>query len=498
MKKEIVVVGAGIAGIATALRLTAKGYKVRVYEANAYPGGKLSAFQKGEYRFDAGPSLFTMPHFVDELFTLFEENPRDYFNYTRKSIACKYFWEDGVQLNAYADTSTYLEEVENKLGVSKQQLQYYLNKAKKKYDLTAGLFLEKSLHQLSTYLSFDTVKAIIQLPFFQLNTSLDQVNKKELKEPHLVQFYNRFATYNGSSPYQTPGMMTLIQHLESYYGTFVPQGGMVQITNALVELAERQGVVFNYNAKVDEICYQKNEVRGLMVDGEFISADAVVSNMDVYPTYRKLMPRAKAPEKTLAQERSSSAVIFYWGMKTTFPTLDLHNIFFSKDYQAEFDALFKEKKVFDDPTIYVNITSKDVPEDAPDGGENWFVMVNTPADHGQNWDKIVQQLCVQVIEKLERQLNRTIREHIEVEEVLTPALIQAKTQSHLGALYGASSNNKMAAFLRHPNFSRQFKNLYFCGGSVHPGGGIPLCLLSAKIVSDQFVAQNEQQPAHYV
>ena len=129
-----------------------------------------------------------------------------------------------------------------------------------------------------------------------------------------------------------------------------------------------------------------------------------------------------------------------------------------------------------------------MPEDAPDGGENWFVMVNTPADHGQNWDKIVQQLRVQVIEKLERQLNRTIREHIEVEEVLTPALIQAKTQSHLGALYGASSNNKMAAFLRHPNLSRQFKNLYFCGGSVHPGGGIPLCLLSAKIVSDQFVA----------
>ena len=491
MKKEIVVVGAGIAGIATALRLTAKGYEVRVYEANAYPRGKLSAFQKGEYRFDAGPSLFTMPHFVDELFRLFDENPRDYFNYTRKSIACKYFWEDGVQLNAYADTSTYLEEVENKLGVSKQQLKDYLNKAKKKYDLTAGLFLEKSLHQLNTYLSFDTVKALIQLPFFQLNTSLDQVNKRELKEPHLVQFYNRFATYNGSSPYQTPGMMTLIQHLESHYGTFVPHGGMVQITNTLVDLAGRHGVEFNYNRKVKEICYQKNKVRGLIVD-------AVVSNMDVYPTYRKLMPRAKAPEKTLAQERSSSAVIFYWGMKTTFPTLDLHNIFFSKDYQAEFNALFKEKNVFDDPTVYVNITSKDVPEDAPDGGENWYFMVNTPADHGQNWDKIVQQLRVQVIEKLERQLNRTIREHIEVEEVLTPALIQAKTQSHLGALYGASSNNKMAAFLRLSNFSIQFKNFYFCCGIVYLGGVILFCLLSAKIVSDQFVAQNEQQPAHYV
>jgi phytoene dehydrogenase-like protein len=214
--------------------------------------------------------------------------------------------------------------------------------------------------------------------------------------------------------------------------------------------------------------------------------------MDIFPTYRHLLPKAKAPEKILAQERSSSAVIFYWGIQKQFPSLDLHNIFFSEDYQAEFKAIFKEHSLYDDPTIYVNITAKDVPSDAPEGCENWFVMINTPADYGQDWEADIVSLRTKVLDKLEARLTTSIRQHIVTEEVLTPPKIQAKTQSHLGALYGASSNDKMAAFWRHPNFSREFKNLYFCGGSVHPGGGIPLCLLSAKIVSDQLAPLHDK------
>ena len=162
----------------------------------------------------------------------------------------------------------------------------------------------------------------------------------------------------------------------------------------------------------------------------------------------------------------------------------MHNIFFSEDYKAEFDAIFNSKTIFNDPTVYVNITSKDVPTDAPKGKENWFVMVNAPHDTGQDWEALSQQLRVWVIEKLNRILNTDISTLIEQEWIMTPNSIESRTQSYLGALYGASSNNKMAAFLRHPNFSRHISNLYFCGGSVHPGGGIPLCLLSAKIVAD--------------
>jgi len=279
-------------------------------------------------------------------------------------------------------------------------------------------------------------------------------------------------------------MMTLIQHLEGTYGTFVPEGGMVSITKALYELALRSGVTFDFQTAVDEIITEQNTTKGVRVKNSFFDADIVVSNADVYPTYKKLLPSQKFPKKQLQQERSSSAVIFYWGIQHRFKELELHNIFFSDDYKEEFNAIFNKQTVSDDPTIYVNITSKDIPGDAPEGCENWFVMINTPADRGQDWEVIVNQLRTFILSKLSNKLGVDLAPLIICESLLTPPLIESKTQSHLGALYGSSSNDSMAAFLRHPNFSNHLKNLYFCGGSVHPGGGIPLCLLSAKIVDE--------------
>ncbi len=483
--KKAIVIGAGIAGIAASIRLAKKGYQVSVYETNSYPGGKLSTFSLAAYRFDAGPSLFTMPQYVDELFTLCGEEPKLFFQYHKKEIACEYFWEDGTQLTAFSEPEKYFREVEEKLGISSKGLKTYLDRAKKKYDLTVALFLEKSLHRIATYLTKDTLKALANLSLYEINQSLNQINVEQLQEPHLIQMYNRYATYNGSSPSQTPGIMTLVQHLESHYGTYIPKGGMGQITEALFQLAKRQGVHFYFNQKVEEIGFDDDQVTHVVIQAKKLSADVIVSNMDIYPTYRVLMPKARAPEKILSRERSSSAVIFYWGMNKQFPELDLHNILFSKDYKAEFDAIFNSHHIYEDPTIYINISSKDVPEDAPKGGENWFVMINTSADKGQNWDRLVTELRKSVIAKIERVLKTSVAEAILVEQILTPKGIEQNTQSFQGALYGASSNNKMAAFWRHPNFSRQFKNLYFCGGSVHPGGGIPLCLLSAKIMSEQ-------------
>ena len=485
MNKKVIIVGSGIAGIATSIRLAKKGYEITVFEANAYPGGKLSAFNLGAYRFDAGPSLFTMPQFVEELFKLCGEDPKYYFEYDKKEVGCNYFWEDGTRLKAYNDSERFLSEVEQVLGVSPKTLKDYLTKAKKKYDLTESIFLKRSLHLLKSFLNPETIKAILNVHTLEIGKSLHQVNEEQLQEPHLVQFYDRFATYNGSNPYQTPGIMTLVQHLEEHYGTFVPKKGMESITTSLFELAKRQGVVFHFNEKVEEIVIKKRKVLGVKTEKMFYPADQVCSNMDVYPTYKYLLPQVVAPTKTLEQERSSSAVIFYLGISRTFKELDLHNIFFSKDYKEEFKAIFEEQTVSDDPTVYINITSKDIVADAPTGCENWFVMINTPADKGQDWDVITRSIRERFVKKINLILGVNLEDYIVEEDFLTPPLIQQKTQSHQGALYGSSSNDRLAAFLRHPNFSQQIKNLYFCGGSVHPGGGIPLCLLSAKIVSDQ-------------
>jgi len=485
-----IVIGAGIAGIATALRLRAAGMEVSVFEANDYPGGKLHAFSIKGYRFDAGPSLFTLPELVTELFGLFNEQSNDFFQYNRKESVCNYFWEDGIRFNVNANRDVFVKDAEAKFGIEASTLLTYLKNSQKKYELTSPIFLEKSLHKISTYLSLNTLKALTQISSMGIGSSLNTLNEAALKEPHLVQLFNRYATYNGSSPYKTPGIMSMIPHLELHLGTYFPKGGMYSITRSLYELALRQGITFHFGQKVEKILVKKQRANGIQVKDKQHHADVIVSNMDIFSTYEKLLPDQPHPKRTLSQERSSSAVIFYWGIRKQFPELDLHNIFFSKDYQKEFTNLFEHKTLFDDPTVYINITSKEELGDAPMGCENWFVMVNAPGDYGQDWNALVAQVRKNIINKINRLLGTDIEPLIEVEDVLTPPMIEKRTSSYRGALYGTASNSKFTAFLRHPNFSSKIKQLYCSGGSVHPGGGIPLCLLSAKITSDLIISNS--------
>lgn len=481
------IIGAGIAGLAAAVRMAKRGHEVHVFEANSYPGGKLSAFELDGYRFDAGPSLFTMPHYVDELFELFDKSPQDHFQYEKLPTVCNYFWEDGTRLSAFADPNAFAQETEDKLGVPSQKVLQLLQDSARKYEVTGRIFLEKSLHKVKTWTNWPVAKAMLKIPTLDLFTNMNKVHQRMVGHPKLVQLFNRFATYNGSNPYKAPGLLSIIPHFEHQIGAFYPKGGMVNITNAVYQLAVDQGVHFHFNSPVEKIVVEQQRATGLMVNQELQHFDRIISNMDVFFTYRKLLQDQKQPERILKQEKSSSAIIFYWGIKKNFPELDLHNIFFSDNYPAEFDALAKGE-MYEDPTVYVNISSKYSAEDAPEGCENWFTMINAPYNDGQDWEQFIDQTREATIQKVSRILGTDIRKLIQCEEILDPRTIESKTASHLGSLYGTSSNDKMAAFLRHPNFSNRIKNLYFCGGSAHPGGGIPLCLLSAKIVDEVMIS----------
>lgn len=491
--KKAIVIGAGIAGIASAIRLAVQGFEVSVFEKNDYPGGKISAFKMGDYQFDAGPSLFTQPENIAEIFELADEPMDAYFQYQALPISFKYYYEDGIVINAYTDNQAFADELEYKTGEKAENVLSYLEASKKLYNNIAGIFLNKSLHKFKTIFSADIFKAIKTVRWKYLFKSMHDLNAKHFEKPHTIQLFNRFATYNGSNPYQAPGMLSLIPHLELNQGTYYPKGGMISITNALYQLALKRGVHFYFNQPVERIIQNNTSVQGIVVGSKNVFANLVVSNMDIYFTYQKLLLHQSLAEKVLKQERSSSALIFYWGINQSFPNLELHNIFFSKNYQEEFASIFNTKKPYPDPTIYVNITSKVEPGiQAPIGKENWFVMVNAPANIGQDWASYRTQYRNAIIEKLHRILGVDISTMIEVEEVLDPVIIEAKTNSYMGSLYGTSSNSKMAAFLRQPNFSKTIKGLYFVGGSVHPGGGIPLCLKSAAIMS-KMVAKKYQK-----
>ena len=486
-KMKAIIIGAGIGSIGLSIRLANSGFDVHVYEANDYAGGKLHSFELGDYRFDGGPSLLTMPHYVTELFQLVGKNSEDYFQYDKEDESCRYFWEDNTRLTGYSDPYAFAQEVQDKLGVSSKVLTDYFNYSKNIYDHSGKIFLEKSLHKAATWLSKDTLNSLVRMGQFDLFKSMNQANEDRIKEPHLVQLFNRFATYNGSNPYKAPGILNVIPWFEHGFGTFAPKGGMQEIPKSLQKLAENLGVSFHFNSPVQEIKVENGKAIGVRVNDKMVRSDIVASNADVYFTYKRLMKGQPAPEKTLKQERSSSAVVFYWGIQHSFDELSLHNILFSKDYKQEFREIFEEKRLPTDPTIYINISSKSNPEDAPKGSENWFVMVNAPAHRGQDWKRDVDALKERVIQKINGQLKVDIKDLIQEEKIWTPKGIESDTRSYQGALYGTSSNDQMAAFLRHPNFSSKIKNLYFCGGSVHPGGGIPLALLSAKITSEMII-----------
>ncbi len=480
--KKAVVVGSGIAGIASAIRLQNKGYSVQVLEKNSYPGGKLTQLTGNGYRFDAGPSLFTMPNLVTELFEISGKNPSDYFNYDQLDVLCNYFYEDGTRISAHKDIKRFADEIDRNTEDSAEKVIKHLNKSKFIYGATEEQFLNRSLHKIGSFLSFKTLTSIVKLPFLNIFSSMNQVNEKAFKDSKTVRLFNRYATYNGSNPYKAPGILNIIPHLEFGLGAYLPKGGMHEITNSLVKLAKEIGVKFQFNAEVTSIETEGNKAKSVHTKSGNYEGEIIVCNADIHTVYEKLIPSAKKLEQVDKQERSSSALIFYWGIGQEFPELDVHNILFTEDYKTEFEHLFDSKTISDNPTIYINITSKHLKQDAPKGKENWFVMINVPSVYGQDWDEMIAKARKNIFTKISRVLDQDIESLIEFEEQLTPQLIQDRTNSFKGSLYGTSSNNRFAAFFRHKNFSSEFKNLYFCGGSVHPGGGIPLALSSAKII----------------
>ncbi len=497
-RKSAIIIGSGVAGLAIATRLAVQGFEVKVFERNAYPGGKLSMFEKDGYRFDAGPSLFTQPLNLAELFETAGEPIEDYFSYKPVYVACTYFFENSKVIKAYADPGKLATEMENAVGEPAANVLSYLAGSKKLYNNVGKIFLDYSLHKKNTWLHKRVFNALRFVKPAYLFSTLQKYNTQKFKTAEAIQVFNRFATYNGSNPYKAPAMLSLIPHLEINEGVFYPRGGMVSITNSLYKLAEKKGVEFIFNSPVDRIVYTENKALGVVVNNQNIYADVLVSNADVYFTYKNLVRHPVKAERLLKQERSSSALIFYWGITKKFDSLGLHNIFFSKNYAEEFANIFTKKKIFNDPTIYVNITCKEDKGDAPPGKENWFVMINVPANTGQNWEEFTMEARKHILSKLGRLLQTDIEPLIESETIMDPLDIEKRTGSYMGSLYGTSSNNRMAAFLRSPNFTSYIRNLYFCGGSVHPGGGIPLCLKSAAITAaliekDQ---RKKHSPAH--
>ena len=474
MKLSVNIVGAGIAGLATSIRLASRGHHVTVFEQSDKPGGKLNSFQWEGFRWDTGPSLFTLPDLVEELYVLAGEEMKTSIRYQKLDVIARYFYEDGNVINAFGDPDLFMEEVENVFGEPAHRIQKHLERSKGIYDLTSDIFLSQS------FMNF-----LLQIRKLDSMVTMHDTNVKCFESKQLVQLFDHYATHYGSDPYRAPGTLNGISHLKHNLGVYFPEKGMYTLASGLKDLADKMGVVFHFNQPVEKVVMNRKATQGVVVEGGIYPSDLVISDIDVFYLYRDLLEDVPFPVKQFKKERSTSALIFYWAMDRDFPQLDLHNIFFSANYREEFRIQSHKREVYEDPTVNLFISSKKVRKDAPEGKENWYVMVNVPENLGQDWDAIIAKTRKNIIDKIDRILGVKIEPLILKEFVSDPRSIEADTLSHRGALYGNSSNSRLAVFSRHPNFIRRYRGLYFVGGSVHPGGGIPLCLASAKIVDQQ-------------
>jgi phytoene desaturase len=485
MNKSVNIVGAGIAGLATAIRLAARGYRVTVFERSDHPGGKLNSISREGFRWDTGPTLFTLPDLVAELYVLAGEEMKTSVRYRKLDVITRYFYEDGKILDAFGDPGLFAEEAERVFGEPAGNVRDYLDHSMKIYELTADLFIFSRFYRMKTFLSSKFTRAFLQARKLDSMVTMHEANARWFRSPHLVQLFDRYATYIGSDPYRAPGTLNIVSHLEHNTGAFFPEKGMYSLALGLKELADQLGVIFHLNQPVEHIVLDGREAKGVVVQGGIYPSDIVVSDIDIFYLYRDLMEDVPFPVRQFRKERSNSALIFYWAIAREFPGLELHNILFSADYREEFRYLRTKKEIYEDPTVYLFISSKVVRGDAPEGRENWYVMINVPENLGQDWDGLIGKARKNILEKMRRMLGTDIEPLILSESVTDPRTIEAETYSHRGALYGNSSNSRTAAFSRHPNFLRRYRGLFFVGGSVHPGGGIPLCLASARIVDQQ-------------
>jgi phytoene desaturase len=489
-KQPIAIIGGGIGGLSAAIRLTVAGWQVVLFEQNERVGGKMSEVCAAGYRWDTGPSVITMRPVFEELFAVAGRRMEEYLSLQPVEPLTRYFYRDGTALDATSNLAAMTRQIE---AIEPRDVEGYLR----------FLAYAARLHRITgptfVYSEPPTLSRLLRLPVLDLFKvdpwlTMDRAIRRHVHSPHLRQLLGRFATYVGASPFLAPATLSVIAHVELAGGVWYPQGGVYAIARALARLATELGVVIHTSTPVAQILVRNGQVRGVQLDnGTGVEATAVVANVDVATVYQKLLPReASTPQRVsrlASLPTSCSGYVLLLGVEKQHPQLAHHNIFFPVDYGREFDDLFGRGLPPGDPTIYLAITAKSDPGHAPPGCENWFVLVNAPPlGPSFDWSRQEQAYREVVFQTLAR-FGLDVQSQIRYTKAITPVDLAERTGAWRGALYGISSNEALNAFRRPHNRDPHVRGLYFAGGTTHPGGGVPMVALSAKVVA-QLIARD--------
>ena len=478
---HVVVVGAGVGGLGAAVRLVGAGCRVTVLEAAATIGGKLNIEHADGHTFDTGPSLMTMPFTLADTLAAADIRLEDVLELLPVEPICRYRWQDGAQLETWTDddrTAAELERFEHGAG---QEWHALLAQGRRTWDMSLPLFLSEPVG------SFVDIARRSGRPIdprdIQAHVTLSQIARRRFRDPRLQQVIERFATYAGADPARAPGTLSVIPYTETAFGAWHPRGGMHRIAEVLRDAIEVRGGTVRTDARVARITVRDGAATGVeLADGERIEADAVVSNVDAARLYGELLDAPREARQVAAAPQSVSGFVLMLAVHGRTPELAHHNIWFPRDYRAEFADVFDDPQPPHDPAIYLCNPAATDPSCAPDGDESWFVLVNAPRHGPVDWEGAGERYQERLLDRLDA-LGLRARERAKAIIRRTPADLERLTGAPGGAIYGTASMGPRSAFLRPRNESPAARRLYLATGSAHPGGGVPLVLLSGKIAA---------------
>lgn len=483
---RVVVIGAGVGGLAAAAHLAAVGHDVTVCEQHDEVGGKLGVAERDGFRFDTGPSLLTAPHVLAETLGATGTELGDVLDVGRVDPIARYRYVDGTTFDVRTDPLATAASLEAAVGPGAgARWQRILTRGERIWETVEEAVLRRPLDGPAAALRL--ARHVGQLPTLAPHRTLRGLGVRELADPRLVMMLDRYATYSGSDPRRAPATLATIPYVEQAFGAWYVRGGLGRIGVVLRERAEACGATVRTGADVTDVLVGGGRrVTGVrLADGERLPADVVVANADAAHLYRDLVTGSAARRARRHLRRASpslSGFVLLLGVRGATPGIAHHNVLFPPDYDAEFDALFgRHPRPVPDPTLYV--VRADDPSVAPPGHEGWFVLANAPR-HGQvDWREpgLVERYTELLLARMAAR-GLDVRDRLVVCEGRSPLELAQRTRAEGGAIYGTSSNGARAAFARPSNRS-PVPGLYLVGGSSHPGGGLPMVLLSAQIVA---------------
>lgn len=492
MREKVIVIGAGMGGLSAAIRLQLAGYNVEIYEKNKTPGGKMSQIQAEGFTFDVGPTIVMMPDLYRRLFELAGKNPEEYFRLKRLEPMYDAYFKDEVY-RKYTITSDLVELMKMNEGLGQETalgFLQYLSEMYKRYQVAVESFITKPFRYARDIYNPKMLREVLKLKTFN---SAEAMMASFIPNKDLQQMMGFQTLYIGVSPKKGPSLYNMIPMIELLYGVWFIECGMYAYAKALEKLFFELGGKIHYEKDVQRIIVENGRARGIVLEDREIEADIIISNADFPYTMQVLIQDSKAkgkytPTKIESMDYSCSCLVFYWGVKGTFPNLKVHNFVICPDLSSNLDQIF-DGNLIEDPSLYLHIPSMCDSNLAPEGKSSFYVLmpVSELGTSKYDWTPEViahyRQCALDTLAPLEGLDN--LADKIEFEQVYTPKEFEKSFNAYRGATFGLQPTLKQSNHFRPQSKSLECENLYFTGSSTHPGAGVPIALEGGKICAEE-------------